>query len=268
MSAFATSAAAVRHLTAEAQRPEDRPEVVALIPAAAAALAAMRLNLVAKRDRNGALIRSIQTGEPMRYQGESWEAAYAARRKRNTAIWADIAALKACAEVCDLTPDRAVELRAYVLGRLPRVLEYHAAVEIVSDIEADMLDTPEQESQTLKRLKDSAAGQTEELSDKLSYALTADQVALIKALTGKPAPFRRRWEIATRGASSRILSVPIKAPYIRHTFRDLVSRAKTQRDVRALFACWGLEATARQVKDADGITCTVLSADGWEVTAL
>jgi hypothetical protein len=223
------------------QKPAERPEVAALIPAALEALRARQLNTVEKRDES----RTILDRRLDRDYSSNNDAA---RQANNNKVWADLAALDQSAKESDLTPERATRLRAIVARDLPRYFDYAAAVEIISDYEGDyhpdeLKDLPK--SPILDRVKKSAKERLEEISDTLSYAMNAEQVALVESLTGRGYEPRLLWRIhRAEGHARSILAIPLKAPYIRYEFAKLVERCRTQRELKLLAECYGLEAKA------------------------
>lgn len=230
------------------QKPAERPEVAALIPAALEALRARQLNTVEKRDES----RTILDRRLDRDYSSSNDAA---RQANNNKVWAALAALDQSAKECDLTPERAARLRAIAARDLPRYFDYAAAVEIISDYEADyhpdeLKDLPK--SPILDRVKKSAKERLEEISDTLSHAMNAEQVALVADLTNcRGYPRRQMWRIErSEGHSRSILQIPLKSPLIRYEFTKLVERCKTQRELKLLAECYGLEAKA--TRGADG----------------
>lgn len=232
-------------------KPREWPEVAALIPAELEALRARQLNTVEKRDRASATLNQVFTTGRDGYTvaGESFEAGLARRKAHNNRVWAERAALEQTAKENDITPERAAKLRAAAARDLPRYCEYAAAAQIIADFEGNYDETLP-ESPVIKSVKRAAKDRLEDLSDELSYAMNAEQVALIEALTGRHSPFRRLWDIMyPSGGSADVLQIPLKSPYIRMDFRRLAERCKTQRELRALAECYGLEAKAERVEE-------------------
>jgi hypothetical protein len=232
-------------------KPHEWPEVAALIPTQLEALRARQLNTIEKRDRaSWALGQILVLGEEgFERAGESYEAGVARRKAHNNAEWARRAALEQTAALNEITPERAAKMRAGVVRDLPRYYEYAAAVQIITDFEGNY-DEPPPESPVIKNVKAEAERRLEDLSDQLSYAMNAEQVALVESLTNRHSPFRRLWDIMyPSGGPADVLQIPLKSPYIRLDFRRMAERCKTQRELRLLAECYGLEAKAVRVEE-------------------
>lgn len=237
------------------RKPAERPEVAALIPAALEALRARQLNTVEKRDESRSVLDRLDR--------DYWSGNDAARQAHNNKVWAALAALDQSAKECDLTPERAAILRARAERELPGYFEYAAAARIIADFEGDyhpdeLKELPK--SPIIDRVKKAARERMEEISDKLSYALNAEQTALVESLTQRGYPTRDLWRVCLPACS--VLSIPLKAPYILMEFSKLVQRCKTQRELKLLAECYGLEAKATRSEGGTRIqigTATIIA---------
>ena len=242
--------------------------IAALVPAALEQVLKEKLNPVEKSDLRRRLLDSIvelRVGELVRETAEEG----ASRRARNDDHWARIKALEQVGEVNDLTPERRTYLRARAVEHLGRLGFLDRMADQLSDWESG---DAEEEGATLKRAKRSAREALEEVSDYLSYALTDDEISHLKACYSMwMRSRRRRYRAGVRSENgdyytrpARLLSMPLNVPKLgRQEFSRLVESCDTQRDVVALFACWGVEARRERI---DGVTVIVGgNAEVWPV---
>lgn len=233
--------------------------IAALVPAALERVRKEGLNQVEKNDLRRAQLDSIVEpllGELVRESAED----EARRRAHNDDRWARLKALEQLGEVNDLTPERRAYLRTRAVEHLGRLGFLDRMAEQLSEWECGDAD---EESPTLKRAKKGAREALEEVSDRLSYALTDAELGHLKACYSMwMRSRRRRYRAGVRRETGdyytrpgRLLSVPLNVPRLgRLEFARLVERCDTQRDVVALFACWGVEARKERI---EGVTVIV-----------
>lgn len=148
---------------------------------------------------------------------------------------------------------------------LARALDLELALSEVQGIEEDW-DEP---SRTRKLLKERLDEAMYGIGSWLSGILTVEQVELLKRLGyggDHTWRWRPRWRLdrnrtRTSGARVILLDAPLRV-HLCESFESCLRHADTQRDVRALLACWGEE--AELVRDAK---CPRFVGRGFEIFA-
>lgn len=242
--------------------------IAALVPAALEEIRKEALNPVEKSDRWRGLLNSMESPCITALMHETAEEG-ARRRAHNDSRTARMRALEQVEQINDLTPERRTYLRARAVEQLARLGFLDRMAEQLSEWEAG---DAEEDSATLKRAKKQAREALEEVSDYLSYALTDSELSHLKACYStwmrshcqryRASVRRETGDYYTRPA--RLLFVPLNVPKLgRQEFSRLVAYCHTQRDVMALFACWGVEARRERIGGA-----TVIVGDNVEVWPL